>query len=144
MIKQATALGVADLIRLTGHCRDMPAAYATAELVVVPALTAPATGRVVAEAQAMARPVIASAVGPLPENLLGHARIPDDERTGWLVPAGDKPALAQAILAALSIDDGAYAAMAGRARQFAEAMFAPQQVAASVCEVYTSVLARDF
>ena len=38
---------------------DMPAAYAAADLVVVPYIAAPVYGRVVAEAQAMARPVIA-------------------------------------------------------------------------------------
>jgi glycosyltransferase involved in cell wall biosynthesis len=143
LIQKAQKLGIDDVIRITGHCRDMPAAYATAEMVVLPTLIAPATGRIVAEAQAMARPVIASDLGPVPESMIGHARTPDEQRTGWLVPPGDAAALEQTIAAALSMDDEDYSAIAGRARQFAEARFSPHQVAAAICEVYASVLARD-
>ena len=45
----------------------------------------------------MARPVIASAIGILPENILAPPRMPDELRTGWLVPPGDAAALAAAI-----------------------------------------------
>ena len=46
---EAKAKGVQALIRLTGHCRDMPAALAAADTVVVPAIEPPVLGRVVAK-----------------------------------------------------------------------------------------------
>src|SRR5262249_52560886 len=67
VVARAQAKGVQALVRLTGHCRDMPAALAASETVVVPATEAPVLGRLVAEAQAMGRPVVTSDVGVLPE-----------------------------------------------------------------------------
>jgi glycosyltransferase involved in cell wall biosynthesis len=141
--KRAEQLGVDNLIRSAGHCRDMPAAYAAANLIIVCALEPPLIGRVVAEAQAMARPVIATNVGVLPENVAVPPVVPDDLRTGWVVNPGDPVELANAIAAALSLDPADYRRIAARARQFAEYMFSPESVAAATCEVYTSLLSRD-
>lgn len=141
--QEAQAKGVEGLIRLTGHCRDLPAAFAAADTVVVPALEPPVLGRVVAEAQAMGRPVVTSDVGILPEHVVTPPEMPEDVRTGWTVPAGDAVAFAHAIDAALALDDRAYRAMSARARQFAEYMFSPQSVAAATRAVYTALLARD-
>ena len=63
--KTAQAAGVDALFRMVGYHEDMPASYAAADFVVVPYTSPPIYGRVVAEAQSMARPVIASSVGPL-------------------------------------------------------------------------------
>jgi glycosyltransferase involved in cell wall biosynthesis len=141
--KEAQAKGVQALIRLTGHCRDMPAAFAAADTVLVSAVEAPVLGRVVAEAQAMGRPVITSDIGILPEHVVTPPEMPEDVRTGWLAKAGDAAEFARALNAALTLDDTAYRAMAARARQFAEYMFSPQSVAAATRAVYTSLLARD-
>jgi hypothetical protein len=46
-------MDVGGLIRMAGHCNDMPAAFAAADFVAVPALEPPLLGRVVAQAQAM-------------------------------------------------------------------------------------------
>ncbi len=40
VLEQAQAQGVQPLFRLIGHCRDMPAAFAAADVVVVPAIAA--------------------------------------------------------------------------------------------------------
>jgi glycosyltransferase involved in cell wall biosynthesis len=138
--REAQSQGVDALFRMVGHHADMPAAYAASDIVVVPYTSPPVYGRVVAEAQAMARPVVASSVGPLPENMLAPPRVPDELRTGWEAPPGDADALAQAISAALNLDDDAYRAHAARARQFAEYMFSPQRAAAATLEVYASLL----
>jgi glycosyltransferase involved in cell wall biosynthesis len=143
MMQEAHAIGVQALIRLTGHCRDVPAALAAADTVVVPAVEPPVLGRVVAEAQAMGRPVVTSDIGILPEHVVTPPEMPEDVRTGWLAKPGDAREFASALTAAFSLDDTAYRAMSARARQFAEYMFSPQSVAVATRAVYTSLLARD-
>jgi glycosyltransferase involved in cell wall biosynthesis len=138
--KQAQAAGVDALFRMVGYQADMPACYATADLVVVPYLSPPVYGRVVAEAQAMALPVIASSVGPLPENMMTPPRVSDELRTGWDVAPGDPAALAKAVSAALALDPDDYRAHAARARQFAEYMFSSGRAAAATLEIYASLL----
>ena len=141
--EETRAKGVQALFRFTGHCRDMPAAYAAADTVVVPALEAPVLGRVVVEAQAMGRPVVTSDVGVLPEHVVTPPDMPEDIRTGWVVRAGDAAGFARALIAAFALDDTGYRAMSARARQFAEYMFSPQSVATATRAVYSSLLARD-
>jgi glycosyltransferase involved in cell wall biosynthesis len=68
--------------------------------------------------------------------------MPEDVRTGWVVPAGDASEFARAIGLAFSLDEKAYRAMSARARQFAEYMFSPQSVATATRAVYTSLLTR--
>jgi glycosyltransferase involved in cell wall biosynthesis len=142
LAKEAQAKGVPSLVRLTGHCRDMPAAYAAADTVLVTAIEPPILGRVVAEAQAMGRPVVTSDIGILPEHVVTPPEMPEDVRTGWVVK-GDATEFAHALTAAFALDDTAYRAMSARARQFAQYMFSPQSVAAATRAVYTSLLARD-
>ena len=141
--RQARMHGIDTLCRMVGPCADMPAALAVADVVVVPALQPPLAGRAAVEAQAMGRPVVATTVGVLPENVLCSPRMRDDLRTGWLVRPGNVGELARAIASALALDVPAYAALSARARQFAEFVFSPQSVAEAIRGVYTSLLARD-
>jgi glycosyltransferase involved in cell wall biosynthesis len=143
IVDDARAKGVQAYIRLAGHCRDMPAAFAAADTVVVPAIEPPVLGRVVAQAQAMGRPVVTSDVGILPEHVATPPEMPENVRTGWVAKAGDATEFARALSAALSLDDVGYRTMAARARQFAEYMFSPQSVAEATCAVYMSLLALD-
>jgi glycosyltransferase involved in cell wall biosynthesis len=138
--KAAHEQGVDALFRVVGHYADMPSAYAAAEIVVVPYIASPVYGRVVAEAQAMARPVVASSIGPLPENMLTPARMAEHLRTGWEVAPGNPEELAAAISAAAALDVTSYRGLAARARQFAEYMFSPQRAAAATLEIYASLL----
>ena len=143
-LRQRAAMhGIDTLCRFVGHVPDMPTALAAADVVVVPALEPPLSGRDVAQAQAIGRPVIASSVGALPENLLCPPRMRDELRTGWLVRPGNVSELARAVTAALSLDVTSYEALGARARQFAEFAFSPQSVAEAIRGVYTSLLARD-
>ena len=121
----------------------MPAAYAVADVVVLPSLEPPLSGRAAAEAQALGRPVIATTVGTLPENMLCPPRMKDELRTGWLVRPGKAGELARAVGAALMLNITSYEALGARARQFAEFMFSPQNVAEAIRGVYTSLLSRD-
>jgi glycosyltransferase involved in cell wall biosynthesis len=143
LAKRVNARGVESWFRIVGMPRDLPAALAAAHVVLVPAREPPMLGRIVAQAQAMARPVIASNIGVLPENLLAPPRMEKALRTGWLVRPDSVASIGGAVHLSLALDKMDYQAMAARARQFAEFMFAPENVAAAVCAVYTSLLARD-
>lgn len=152
--ERARAHGLDTLLRFAGPIDDEPhsvrgaappmtLALAAADVVVVTPSLPPPTARVVAEAQAMGRPVVVSATGTLPEHTLFPPRMPEDLRTGWVVRAGHADETAQALHAVLSLNTTAYAALGARARQFAEFMFSPRSVAEATRAVYTSVLARD-
>jgi glycosyltransferase involved in cell wall biosynthesis len=143
IVEQARAKDVTPFIRFAGHCHDMPAAFAAADTVLVPAVEPPVLGRVVAEAQAMGRPVVASNIGILPEHVVTPPEMPEDVRTGWLVAPGDAADVARGLATSFSLDSTAYRAMSARARQFAEYMFSPQSVAVATRAVYTSLLARE-
>jgi glycosyltransferase involved in cell wall biosynthesis len=143
LAQQAKTKGVQALVRLTGHCRDMPAAFAAADTVVVPATKPPVFGRVVAQAQAMGRPVVTSDIGILPEHVAAPPEMPEEVRTGWVAKAGDAKEFASALGASFSLDEPAYRAMAARARQFAEYMFSPQSAVAATQSVYSALLAHD-
>ena len=112
-------------------------------LVAVTAVEPPLLGSVVAQAQAMARPVVTPDVGMLPEHVLVPPRMPEELRTGWVVAPNDPSGLAHTLKLALGLDPTDYQAMAARAREFAEYMFSPQSAAVATRAVYMSLLARD-
>ncbi|MDO8875528.1 MAG: glycosyltransferase [Pseudolabrys sp.] len=141
--RRAHEHGIDTLIRLVGHHADMPTALAAADVVVIPSIEPPLSGRAAAEAQALGRPVVTTSVGALPENLLCPPRMRDELRTGWVVRPGNAGELARATMAALALNVTAHEALGARARQFAEFMFSPQSVAEAIRGVYTSLLARD-
>jgi glycosyltransferase involved in cell wall biosynthesis len=90
-----TRLGYGHRVRLTGVLTGavLSRAYTTADLLVAPSRSE-TYGMAVTEALAHGLPVIAAAVGGLPE-ALGSA--PDGTRPGQLIPPGDPAALAAAI-----------------------------------------------
>ena len=90
-----TRLGYGHRVRLTGVLTGaaLSQAYTTADLLVAPSRSE-TYGMAVAEALAHGLPVIAAAVGGLPE-ALGYST--DGTRPGQLIPAGDPAALAAAI-----------------------------------------------
>ncbi len=143
ILRQAQEHGVGPLFRLVGHCPDMPGAFATADFVAVPAIKPPVLGRVVAQAQAMGKPVVTSGIGVLPEHVISPPRFPEDVRTGWVAAPGDPEDFARALALALTLDATAYDLMSARSREFAEYMFSPGSVAVATRAVYTSLLARD-
>jgi glycosyltransferase involved in cell wall biosynthesis len=92
---QITRLGYGHRVRLTGVLTGaaLSHAYTTADLLVAPSRSE-TYGMAVTEALAHGLPVIAAAVGGLPEALGSTA---DGTRPGQLVPPGDPAALAAAL-----------------------------------------------
>ena len=104
--------------------------------VVVHTSTRPeAFGRVLIEAQAMGRPVIASDLG-------GPIETVEHGITGWRVPPGDANALASAIEAALALPEEERAALAVRAREAVLRRCTVAAMQAATLEVYREVTGR--
>ena len=115
-LKRAQAQDVDDAVPHGRACRRLPAAFAAADVVAVPAIEPPVLGRVVAQAQAMGRPVVTSDVGMLPEHMVAPPRMPEDVRTGWVATAGDPADFARALTLALALDRHSLSGGCPRAR----------------------------
>ncbi|HTY67452.1 MAG TPA: glycosyltransferase family 4 protein [Alphaproteobacteria bacterium] len=126
--------GLEGVVRMVDHCRDMPAAYMLADVVVSASTDPEAFGRVVAEAQAMGRPVIAPSHGAAPE-------IVRSGETGWLVPPNDPRALASALDQALKLDAEQRDVLAHTATEHVRRHFTRDSMCAATIEVYREVLA---
>ncbi len=83
-------LGLQDAVRFLGHVDDTPTLLAASDIVCHPSL-ADGLPNAVVEAMAMARAIVATAVGGTPE-VITH------EETGLLVPSHDVRALGKAVL----------------------------------------------
>ena len=134
LIRQAEALGVADRLRLAGECDDMPAALMLADVVVHASTQPEAFGRVVIEAQAMGRPVIASDLG-------GPVETVEHGVTGWRVPPGDPAVLAAAIEAALEFPAEQREALGHRARAAVLRRCTVAEMQRATLDVYRQVMA---
>jgi glycosyltransferase involved in cell wall biosynthesis len=127
------SLGIADRVRIIGQVDDMPAALMLSDVVVHASTQAEAFGRVVIEAQAMGRPVIAS-------NLGGPAETVTHGVTGWLTTPGDVDSLAAALDEALSMDAEARMDLGDRARSSVLSSYTLQAMRDATLDVYEAVL----
>ena len=143
ILKQAQAENVFALFRVVGEVADTPSALAAADIVVVPYIKPPVTARVVAEAQAMARPVVTTNVGALAEAVQVPPNVAAEFRTGWVVPPNDPAELARALGEVLRFDDEGYRALALRSRKSAVYLFAPESVITATLDAYNSLLQAD-
>jgi glycosyltransferase involved in cell wall biosynthesis len=137
------AQGLGAMVRRVRPCRDMPAAYAAADAVVVATERKSAFEEDAAEAVAMARPVIASNIGSLPEIVLAPPRVAAENRIGWLMRPRDPLDLARALAGALMVELEDWHALGSRARQFAERKFSERRVTDATLAVYGALLGAD-
>jgi glycosyltransferase involved in cell wall biosynthesis len=126
-------LGLIGMFRIVEDCQDMPAAYVLSDVVVSASTDPEGFGRVIIEAQAMGRPVVATDHGGARETVLPGV-------TGWLAPPGDPAALAVAIGEALGFDGAARAAFARRARAHVAAGYTREAMCARTIDVYEELL----
>jgi len=87
---QAAQLGIASRVLFAGNRKDMPAVYASLDMLVLPSF-AEAMPMCLLEALSAARPVIATPVGAVPKVILPGV-------TGLLCEPGDAAALSSAIV----------------------------------------------
>jgi glycosyltransferase involved in cell wall biosynthesis len=128
---QAQALGLGKAITFLGYREDIPVWMAASDVVVNPAVRE-GLPYVILEALAMARPVVATTVGGVPEVIV-------DGKSGRLVHPGDVQALTQAVLWVLRNPEAAREmAQNGRAWVIREAN--AETMAQYTAAVYRSVL----
>jgi len=132
--ERIAALGLETKVRIVGDVNDMAAAFMLADVVVSASTDPEAFGRIVVEAQAMGRPVIASRHGAAPETVVEGV-------TGWLVAPGDPAALAEAIRGALGLTPEQRQAMARAAEAHAREKFAKDTMCAKTLALYQAVMA---
>jgi glycosyltransferase involved in cell wall biosynthesis len=110
--KHVQTLGLDAHVEFTGFLPDVREAVAQADLFVQPSLWE-GLGLAVLEAMAMARPVVVSDAGGLPESVV-------HDETGLIVPAGDANALVEALVDLLTDRQKAnQMGLAGRQRALA-------------------------
>jgi glycosyltransferase involved in cell wall biosynthesis len=130
------ATNTSDVVRITGPVDDLPACYAAASVVVSAATQPEGLQRAILEAQAMARPVIASDLGAGPEVLLAPPAVPEDRMTGLRFSAGDAAALAAALVRVFSMPPATRQAIGARGREWVEGHFNPASVAEQTLALY--------
>ena len=126
-------LGLTPHVHFVGRTDDMPAAYKLADVVVSASLDPEPFGRVMIEAQAMGRPIVATDHGGARETVL-------DGETGWLVAPNDAEAMAEGIRAALALDAAGRERLAARAVAHVRENFSRYQMCARTLTVYSELL----
>jgi glycosyltransferase involved in cell wall biosynthesis len=115
----ACVYGIERHVIFTGKRTDIPAVLAASDVAAVPSLSENVGGAV--EPLLMERPVVASAVGGLPD-------VVRDGETGCLVPPRDPDALAEALLHMLTLAPATRRAMGRRGRAIVQQLFDIQRV----------------
>ncbi len=137
LVQQADRLGLRGRLRFAGHCADMPAALALADLVVVPSLKPEPFGRAVVEAQAMQRPVLAAAHGAALETV-------EPGVTGYAFPPGDAAALAALLRHVLSLPPAERARLGVAARARVLQRYTTRAMQQATLDVYEELLRQPF
>lgn len=126
-------LGIGSALEFTGYDPKPERRMRQMAVLAVPSLYEP-LGMVALEAMACGIPVVAAAVGGLPEAV-------EDGRTGLLVPPADARALAAALVRVLDSPE-LRASMGAAGRDRATRLFSPEFVAGRYAALYERVLAR--
>jgi glycosyltransferase involved in cell wall biosynthesis len=134
LLRDASAKQLRNRIVVTGFRRDVPRLLAATDVLAFPSLAPEGFGRPIIEAMAMARPVVATRVGPSAE-VLGPA-------AGLLVPP-DAGSLARALADVLWDDGGKRQAMGEAGRRRVEACFSLERQVAEMRAIYDEAVAAS-
>ena len=135
ILDHAASQGVGGNVHIIDDCNDMPAAYMATDVVVSATTRPEAFGRVMAEAQAMGRPVIAPSHGPSDEVIVPGV-------TGWLFTPNDPVSLADALEKVLQLRQDERGALADIAVARVREHFSNAEMCSKTLDVYNEVLVR--
>lgn len=122
-------------VTIVDTCRDMPAAYCLADIVVVPSTRPEGFGRVVIEAQAMGAAVIASNHGGARETVV-------QGKTGFLTAPGSIGELTEALDRVLAMSPDERRALATRAIAHIRTNFTTEAMTSKTLAVYRELLQK--
>ena len=124
-------LNIEDQVIMTGYRTDIPRILAVTEICALTSESSEGVPQSVLQYQAMARPVVASTAGGIPE-------VVQDEQTGLLCPINDSVAVAAAV--GRLLDRPELAARLGRAgRRQVEEKHSLAAMASSTLELYRNI-----
>ena len=131
--RRVVALGLSERVVFLGPREDIPELMAGLDVLVHTPTAPEPFGRVLAEAMAVGRPVVAARCGGIPE-------VVEDQVTGLLVTPGDIQGFSSAVIQLL--EDPALGERLGKAgRQRAETLFGVEAHVAGVLKAYKTVTA---
>jgi glycosyltransferase involved in cell wall biosynthesis len=136
----AVKCGVRSIVTRVGAAADPPAAFIGAAVVVFSAADADGVTRTAIEAAAMGALTIISEVGPAREIIAAPPHADAEARTGWLVPPREPAALADAIIAALSLGASAREAVRRRSRAKIAEAYSLERMTRDTLSVYAEAL----
>ncbi len=129
----AALLGLSDRVLFTGQVNNVSVYFAAADILVNPSHSE-GSPYVLLEAMAAGLPIVATAVGGVPEMI-------ENNETGLLVPANDPQAMADAIARVLC--DGQLARrLTTSASALVTTRFSPESYARSLAKIYREAISR--
>lgn len=131
----AKELGIAGKCHFIGSRDDMPLVYAACDIMVTASSEPEAFGRTAVEAQAMAKPVIATAHG-------GSLETVKDEETGFLIPPKDSESMAKKLRLLLQ-DATLRQQMGDKAYAWVHNNFTTEKMCKAEFDVYNRILEID-
>ena len=127
----AASLGISDRVIFTGQARNVEFCYAAADVLSNPSHSE-GSPYVLLEAMAANLPIVATAVGGVPEMV-------ENNQTALLVPASDPQALADAIARVLG-DEQLAQRLAASASTLGTLRFSPERYVRSLAKIYREVI----
>lgn len=132
--RRVREMGLEPCVVMTGFRRDIPEVMAALDVLVLPSTRSEATSQVIPQALAVGTPVVATAVGGIPE-------LVRDGETGRLVPPADAAALGDAVLSLLR-DPAAARRMAAAGSALITARYTLDAMMHATTAVYEELLSR--
>jgi glycosyltransferase involved in cell wall biosynthesis len=133
ILEAINAAGLEAVVKVVGHCDDLPAANMASDVALLPTLVPESFGRAAVEPQVMERPVIVSDHGAVRETVL-------EGETGWRVPVGDADAWAGAMTAAIEAGDTRRRAMGQYAASRSRRLYSVDAMCEATLQVYARIL----
>ncbi|SNZ20044.1 glycosyltransferase family 4 protein [Cohaesibacter gelatinilyticus] len=134
------AHGLQDMVKRVGHCADMPAAYALADVTIVPSQDAETFGRSAAESLAMQTPVLVGDLGAQPEVVAAPEGFEGDSWLGQSLTHGDEKAWQDALVKSLTSKADKTSEQAIKARDHVAKTFSLQSMGQQTMAVYDQLI----
>lgn len=133
MLRKIKKYKLESMVHIIDHCSEMDVAYMLTDIVVSASTDPEAFGRIVPEAQAMGKIVVASNHGGATETI-------SDGETGFLVPVGDPAALAETLDKILDMSNTDKKIMSDKAIESVRSDFSTQKMCDKTLKVYQELL----